>query len=76
MKQLEKLFGDHNIIMYVEKGITYFEIQSVSMAIGYVTKAKGKEYPHKTRINKTLKNAGIEPVVHGVQLFYVRKSIV
>lgn len=69
MKQLEKLFGDHNIIMYVEKGITYFEIQSVSMAIGYVTKAKGKEYPHKTRINKTLKNAGIEPVVHGVQLF-------
>lgn len=55
MKQLEKLFGDHNIIMYVEKGITYFEIQSVSMAIGYVTKAKGKEYPHKTRINKTLK---------------------
>lgn len=42
MKQLEKLFGDHNIIMYVEKGITYFEIQSVSMAIGYVTKAKGK----------------------------------
>lgn len=69
MKQLEKLFGDYNIIMYVENGITYFEVESVSMAIGYVTKAKGKEYPHKIRINKTLKNAEITPVVHGVQLF-------
>lgn len=69
MKQLEKLFGDYNIIMYIENGVTYFEVESVSMAIGYVTKAKGKEYPHKIRINKTLKNAEITPVVHGVQLF-------
>lgn len=69
MKELEKLFDGHNIIMFVENDVTFFEVESVAMAIGYVTKAKGKEYPHKTRINKTLKNAEIKPVVHGVQLF-------
>lgn len=69
MKELEKLFDGHNVIMFVENDATFFEVESVAMAIGYVTKAKGKEYPHKTRINKTLKNAEITPVVHGVQLF-------
>lgn len=29
----------------------------------------GKEYVHKTRMNKTLKNAGITPFVRGVQKF-------
>lgn len=76
MKQLEKLFGDYPVIMYIdESGVANFEIESVSMAIGYVTRAKGKEYPHKTRINKTLKNAEITPVVHGVQLFMTESQL-
>lgn len=76
MKQLEKLFGDYPVIMYIdESGVAHFEIESVSMAIGYVTRAKGKEYPHKTRINKTLKNAEITPVVHGVQLFMTESQL-
>ena len=56
-KILNELFDGRNVIMEVdEQGILYFEIESLSMAIGYITKAKGKEYVHKSRMNKTLKN--------------------
>lgn len=75
MKHLEKLFDGHNIIMFTEDDVVYFELESVSMAIGYVTKAKGKEYPHKTRIQKTLKNAEITTVVHGVQHFMTESQL-
>lgn len=60
MKQLDKLFDGHNIIMYEEEGKVYFEVESVSMAIGYVTKAKGKEYPHKTRIKRLIHGTNID----------------
>ena len=67
-KILNELFDGRNVIMEVdEQGILYFEIESLSMAIGYITKAKGKEYVHKSRMNKTLKNAEISTVVRGVQ---------
>lgn len=69
-KVLNKLFDGRNVIIEMdEKGNLFFEIESVSMAIGYITKANGKEYIHKTRMNKTLKNAEIIPFVHGVQSF-------
>lgn len=69
-KALEKIFEGRNVIIEMdEKGNPIFEIESTSMAIGYVTKSSGKEYVHKTRMNKTLKNAEITPFVHGVQKF-------
>ena len=69
-KALEKIFEGRNVIIKMdEKGNPIFEIESTSMAIGYVTKSSGKEYVHKTRMNKTLKNAEITPFVHGVQKF-------
>lgn len=69
MKILEKLFEGRKIVIIEKDGILLFEVESVAMAIGYITIAKGKEYPHKSRINKTLKNADISTVVHGVQQF-------
>lgn len=69
MKVLDKLFEGRKIIIIEENNLLLFEVESVAMAIGYVTVAKGKEYPHKSRIEKTLKNAEISTVVHGVQQF-------
>lgn len=69
MKILEKLFEGRKIVIIEENGILLFEVESVAMAIGYITIAKGKEYPHKSRIKTTLKNADISTVVHGVQQF-------
>lgn len=69
-KMLEKIFEGRNVIIISdEKGNPLFEIESTAMAIGYITISKGKEYVHKTRMNKTLKNAEITPVVHDVQQF-------
>lgn len=69
-KALEKIFEGRNVIIEInEKGNPIFEIESTSMAIGYVTKSSDKEYVHKTRMAKTLKNAEITPFVHGVQKF-------
>lgn len=75
MKQLDKIFDGRNIIMIEDNGVLYFEVESVGMAIGYVTISKDKEYPHKSRIHKTLKNAEIEPVVHGVQHFITEQQL-
>lgn len=68
MNIIKRLFNGRDVSMEQDDhGVLWFEIESLSMAIGYITTAKGKEYVHKTRMNKTLKNAGILPVVHGVQ---------
>ncbi len=69
MKILEKLFEGRKISIIEENGLLLFEVESVAMAIGYITTAKNKEYPHKSRISKTLKNAEISTVVRGVQQF-------
>lgn len=58
-----------------EDGEPLFELYSVGQALGYETISKGKEYPHKTRINKTIENADIEPVVHGVQQYLTEEML-
>ena len=56
MKIIDEMFQGKNVSMQIDNnGDLWFEIESLSMAIGYVTKAKGKEYVHKSRMNKTLK---------------------
>lgn len=62
LKILDEIFEGRNIIIIEENGIAYFEIESVSKAIGYITVAKGREYVHKTRINKIIKACGITPL--------------
>ena len=76
MKIIDQIFQGKNVIMQVDDNdVLWFEIESLSMSIGYVTKAKGKEYVHKTRMNKTLKNAGISTVVRGVQQWITEQQM-
>lgn len=76
MNIIKKLFNGRNVEMKQdENGILWFEIESLSMAIGYITVAKGKEYVHKSRMNKTLKNAEISTVVHGVQQWITEQQM-
>ena len=75
-KVLNKLFDGKNVIIEIdENNNIFFEVESVAMAIGYITIAKGKEYVHKSRMNKTLKNAEIITVVHGVQQFITESQL-
>lgn len=69
MKELMIFEGNNVEIIADEKGNPLFELYSTGKALGYVTISKEKRYPHKTRINKTLENTDIEPVVHGVQQY-------
>ena len=76
MKIIDEMFQGKNVSMQIDdNGVLWFEIESLSMAIGYVTKAKGKEYIHKSRMNKTLKNAEISTVVHGVQQWITEQQM-
>lgn len=76
MKIIDQIFQGKNVEMQVDdNGVLWFEIESLSMAIGYVTKAKGKEYVHKSRMNKTLKNAEITTVVRGVQQWITEQQM-
>ena len=76
MKIIDQIFQGKNVKMQVDDNdVLWFEIESLSMAIGYVTKAKGKEYVHKTRMNKTLKNAGISTDVRGVQQWITEQQM-
>jgi prophage antirepressor-like protein len=51
------------------EGEPLFELYSTGMAVGYTKIAKGKVYAQKDRIEKTMINAGIKPVVQGVQQY-------
>lgn len=65
-----RVFENNEIqIIMNENDELLFEIYSSGMALGYVKYAKGKSYPRKERIDETLKNAEIQPVVHCGQLF-------
>lgn len=75
MRILDRLFEGRRITIIENDGILLFEVESVGMAIDYITKAKGKEYPHKSRIKTTLKNAEIATVVHGVQQFMNKSQL-
>lgn len=72
IKQFE---GKDIKIILNEDGEPLFELYGVGMALGYITNSKGKSYPHKTRISKTLVNADIKPVVQGVQQYLTEEMI-
>ena len=62
-------------IILNEQGEPLFEIYSTGMALGYITNSKGKTYPHKVRIDKTIKNAEISTVVHHVQQYFTEEQL-
>lgn len=58
------LFEDKQVNIINEEDTVLFELYSVGQALGYVTTSNGKQYPHKSRIDKIVENADIEPFVH------------
>lgn len=56
-------------------GQLLFELYSTGMALGYINKAKGNVYPHKTRIDKIVQNVEISTVVHGVQRYLTEDQL-
>lgn len=70
MNKLMIFEGNQVEIITNEKGEPLFEVYSTGMALGYMTNSKGKTYPHKVRIDNTIKNAEISTVVHGVQQYF------
>ena len=72
MNELMIFEGNEVEIILGENNEPLFELYSTGMALGYTNKAKGKIYPHKIRIEKTLENAEISTVVHGVQQYLTK----
>lgn len=74
-----KKFEATNVTIEIIEGVPMFELYSTGMALGYVTKAKGKMYPHKNRIDKIIKITEISTVVHNnkkyINIDDVRKLI-
>lgn len=58
-------FEEKEVNMIVgENGEPLFALYDVGQALGYTTTSNGKQYSHKSRIDKIVKNADIEPFVH------------
>lgn len=75
MKELKMLFENKEVEIISIDNIAHFELYSTGMALGYITIAKNKDYPHKSRIDKTAKNAEISTVVHGVQQYLSEQQL-
>ena len=69
------MFEGKNVEVVECEGKVLFELYSTAMALGFVTKARSKEYPHKTRIHKVLSNAEISTVVQGVQQYLTESQL-
>ena len=74
MKEL-KVFENQNIEIVKIGSEPVFELYAVGQALGYVKIAKGKEYVRKERVDKTIENADIEPVVHNGQQYLTEEMI-
>lgn len=69
------IFEDKQVVIIKDNEEVLFELYSVGQALGYETKSKDKYYPHKSRIDKVIANAEIEPVVQGVQQYLTEDMI-
>ena len=62
-------FEDIEVGVIVVNGEPLFELYSIGMALGHAKTAKGKKYPHKLRINKTIENVEITVFPRGVEKY-------
>ena len=65
MNNMISVFENCEIQIVVENDAPLFEVYSTGMALGYITTTRGKNYPHKVRIEKVISNADINPIVQG-----------
>ena len=70
-----KKFEATDVIIEVIDGIPMFELYSTGMALGYVKTAKGRQYARTERVDKTVKNAVIMPVVHDGQQYLTENQL-
>ena len=70
-----KKFEATDVTIEIINGVPMFELYSTGMALGYVKTAKGKHYARAERIDKTVKNAVITPVVHDGQPFLTENQL-
>ena len=70
-----KKFEVTDVTIEIIDGVPMFELYSTGMALGYVKTAKGKQYARTERIDKTVKNAVITPVVHDGQPFLTENQL-
>lgn len=68
-----ELFGDIKVLTINEEVL--FELYSTGMALGHIKYAKGKAYPRKDRINKTVEDAEISTVVHNGQQYLTEEQL-
>lgn len=80
-------FENTPIAVQIINGVPMFELYSVGMALGYarnngksgsehsVHPENRKLFPYKSRIDKVVKNAEIQPVVHGVQPYITESQL-
>ena len=75
---LSKIFeGTPVEIIVDENGEPLFELYTTGMALGYMTSpnSKGKVYPYKSRIDKTLENGMISTCSHGVNRYLTESQL-
>ena len=75
MNKVVNVFENCEVKIIVENDVPLFEIYSVGMALGYITVANGKSYPHKVRIEKVISNAEITPIVQGEQQYITESQL-
>lgn len=71
IKELKMLFENNEVKIISINGKPQFEIYSTGMALGYINYGKNKNnpLPHKSRIEKVMKNAGITGCLHDVNTY-------
>ena len=68
-------FENNKVEIINDNGKPLFEIYSTGMALGHTKFAKGKAYPRKDRIDKTIKSIEISTVVHNGQQYITEEQL-
>lgn len=68
-------FENNEVKIINNEGKPLFEIYSTGMALGHIKFAKGKAYPRKDRIDKTIKSIEISTVVHDGQQYITEEQL-
>ena len=69
------VFEQSEVEVIVVEDEVMFEVYSTGMALGHVKTARGKQYPRKDRIEKTLESAEISTVVHDGQQYMTEEQL-
>lgn len=69
------VFEGNNVEIIIENDKPLFEIYSLGSALGHSVLAKGHKYPNKKRIEQSLENAEIQPVLRNAKLYITEEQL-